>query len=43
MDKWQPHGPDAGHKKTEPEVTPYLSTVPRILRVQLQYDNLISP
>lgn len=43
MDKWRPHGPDAGHRNTEPAVTPNLSTVPRILRVQLQYDYLISP
>jgi len=43
VDKWRPHGPDAGHGNTEPTVTPNLSTVPRILRVQLQYDNLSSP
>lgn len=39
VDKWRPHGPDAGHRNTEPAIKPNLSTVPRILRVQLQYDN----
>jgi hypothetical protein len=37
------HGPDVGHRNTEPAVIPNLSTMSRILRVQLQHDNLISP
>jgi hypothetical protein len=43
VDKWRPRGPDAGHRNTELAVIPNLSTVSRILRVQLQHDNLISP
>ena len=43
MDKRRPHRPDVGHTNTEPAVTPNLSSERRILRVQLQYDHLISP
>jgi hypothetical protein len=41
VDKWRPHGPDAGHRNTEFVAIPNLRTVSRILRVQLQHDNLI--
>jgi hypothetical protein len=43
VDKWRLHGPDAGHRSAEPEAKPNQSTLPRILRIHLRYDNIISP